>query len=571
MNITYINKPLQEDEYNPDFWNSQDANEIKTVVNANNTELQLKANITDLTSKADKVNGLVPLAQLPTVTFSSTQFNVSTSGSAQEISIKTDVLGGEINSQLKSISGYNASEQQIPYNNNGTLMWGVVPTGGGTQEELSPTVLYKGTATSDSCPFTWDGITDATSYTLQISTSSLFNPTVVGYSGNALSATVLNLTYSTTYYARVRGSAVGFTSSQWSSTVSFTTDVQGNFTPIVPTITANDSANTLTSAHALGASEIVMSVNNLGYVAYAGQINVGNIVRDAGYWKFKIKSTTGRNESAVVNSPAFTEASLPVPNAPTNGVVDDVSNTFNWDNVTGNNVVTDYQKTDDGGITASIATTKPIVIGDVARSAGQVGIRLKAVAGVRQASPWLFNTSAFTETEPDTSVAVTSITGDNVEYVPSYTNWYQNKTGQYGFGATTQKILLGESSFIQMDVSLNAPSGILVVSPNTNGEGLQPNAGTSILLQVNGSDNKIQVGGTVNSSASFVFSPTLSVISKVRIRTDGSNMMAEYFTTSWQLLSTRPQVSDLYIKLFFEDFSAPNQRYIKNLKGLNLA
>ncbi|WP_231464662.1 hypothetical protein [Pedobacter sp. Leaf132] len=82
----------------------------------------------------------------------------------------------------------------------------------------------------------------------------------------------------------------------------------GNTTPAPPTLTANDSTDTLTASHALGTSEIVMSINDAAYVAYS-PISVGNVARAAGYWKFKIKSATGRNESSVVSSPAFTVAS----------------------------------------------------------------------------------------------------------------------------------------------------------------------------------------------------------------------------------------------------------------------
>ena len=76
-------------------------------------------------------------------------------------------------------------------------------------------------------------------------------------------------------------------------------------TPIVPTLTANDTANTLTASHALGNSEILVSENNEDYQAYAGLINVGNVARAAGFWKFKIKAATGRNESSIVSSPLY--------------------------------------------------------------------------------------------------------------------------------------------------------------------------------------------------------------------------------------------------------------------------
>ncbi|GAB2528300.1 hypothetical protein [Rufibacter soli] len=103
----------------------------------------------------------------------------------------------------------------------------------------------------------------------------------------------------------------------------------GNTTPAAPTVTADDAANTLSASHALGTSEIVVSTNGGAYVAYAGTINVGDVARAAGYWKFKVKAATGRNESSVANSPAFTVAPAgnTTPAAPAFTAFDDTANT----------------------------------------------------------------------------------------------------------------------------------------------------------------------------------------------------------------------------------------------------
>lgn len=81
-----------------------------------------------------------------------------------------------------------------------------------------------------------------------------------------------------------------------------------NTTPAAPTVTGDDAANTLIASHSLGASEIVMSENNAAFTAYSGTISVGDVARAEGYWKFKTKAATGRNESPVALSPAFTVA-----------------------------------------------------------------------------------------------------------------------------------------------------------------------------------------------------------------------------------------------------------------------
>jgi lysophospholipase L1-like esterase len=73
-----------------------------------------------------------------------------------------------------------------------------------------------------------------------------------------------------------------------------------------PSVIADDTANTLQFTSTYGDSEIEVSENGGAYTAYTGTINVGNVVRASGYWKAKIKAATGRTQSAVVQSPAFT-------------------------------------------------------------------------------------------------------------------------------------------------------------------------------------------------------------------------------------------------------------------------
>jgi hypothetical protein len=85
----------------------------------------------------------------------------------------------------------------------------------------------------------------------------------------------------------------------------------GNITPAPPTLTADDAQGQdwLAASHALGSSEILVSVNGGAFVAYTGAISVGNVARASGYYAFKVKAAPGRNESAVALSPAFTVAS----------------------------------------------------------------------------------------------------------------------------------------------------------------------------------------------------------------------------------------------------------------------
>jgi len=94
-----------------------------------------------------------------------------------------------------------------------------------------------------------------------------------------------------------------------SNATAFTVAGGGNTVPSAPTITQSDSANTISATHALGASEILKSENSAAFVQYDGAvINVGDVARAAGYYRFKIKAAAGRDESAIASSAGFTVA-----------------------------------------------------------------------------------------------------------------------------------------------------------------------------------------------------------------------------------------------------------------------
>lgn len=150
----------------------------------------------------------------------------------------------------------------------------------------------------------------------QRATQSNFSDAVDAYTGSGASFNNTGLTANTLYYFRVKGTEAGKEDSDWAVS-SATTQAAGATTPAPPTITGDDIANTTTVVHELGVSEIVASVSNGAFVALTTvpgwnattqKIDEGNVTRAAGYRKYKIKSAPGRNESSVVNSPAFVES-----------------------------------------------------------------------------------------------------------------------------------------------------------------------------------------------------------------------------------------------------------------------
>lgn len=86
---------------------------------------------------------------------------------------------------------------------------------------------------------------------------------------------------------------------------------------------------------------------------------------------------------------------LTTPEAPTGFVADDEANTADFTYSTGYTDITGYEYQINGG-TITSATVKPINIGDVDAPIGGIKIRVKAVPGVSNASPWLTNPTAYT-------------------------------------------------------------------------------------------------------------------------------------------------------------------------------
>lgn len=131
------------------------------------------------------------------------------------------------------------------------------------------------------------------------------------------------------------------------------------------------------------------------------------------------------------------------PAAPTGGIVDDVANTFNWTNNSGFTALTDYEFTTNGGAAVQNVTAKPINVGNFALSAGQVGVRVKAMNG-NPVSAWLLNTTAFTVS--GTSTQVTYQTSDE-----SRTD-FRDDAGLRGDAGA-------KSGFFQTATPVNYPAG----------------------------------------------------------------------------------------------------------------
>src|SRR4030095_805392 len=175
-----------------------------------------------------------------------------------------------------------------------------------------------------------------------------------------------------------------------------------NTTPQPPVVTGDDAADLLTASSSLGTSEIEVSVNGGAWTAYTGTINVGNVARPQGYWLFKIKAAPGRNESAVVQSPAFTITNTtPQPPVVTG---DDAADLLSASSPLGTSEI--EVSVNGGAWTAYIGT---INVGNVARPQGYWLFKIKAAPGRNESAVVQSPAFTITNTTPQPPV----VTGDD--------------------------------------------------------------------------------------------------------------------------------------------------------------
>lgn len=98
--------------------------------------------------------------------------------------------------------------------------------------------------TLTSITWLWDAIPGATNYVLEVSASAGFGTILATYSGPLLTYNATGLTPDTTYYARVKGQAVGYIDSPWIAD-SGITDVPALLTALFGWADTNSVSSTL--------------------------------------------------------------------------------------------------------------------------------------------------------------------------------------------------------------------------------------------------------------------------------------------------------------------------------------
>ncbi len=549
------------------------SNNIKTI---NGSSLVGTGNITVAAGSAETREtilnkiGVLPLENLPEAILSNEQFEVLPDG---QIGLLLSYLqslnlggGGQTSAEeyLKALPGWGVDKLL-----QGNLTW-VDPPTGEQLEKLGAPVFSHGNPASDAMPLYWEVVPNGLTYTIERDNTLSFDNAITVYVGSGLSFLDSGLTASTSYKWRIKVSATGFFSSNW-TIVEGTTDIPGNVTPAAPVVTGNDTANTLIASHTLGISEILVSENEGTYIAYTGSINVGNVARPAGYWKFKIKATTGRNESPVANSPAFT-VTLANPVAPTGGTVNNETREWTIILVSGYTAA-QHETSVDNGVTWATNTSNVFIVGNDAYPTGYVKSRVKASA-TNNAGAVLSSKSAFTAYIPPISgnpVYLTApVQSENQTWDPAIYGVVSSVAGnQQCHSRWNHHIVAGSVGYVQ---GLVTGGGQLEMDVHASFEG-----NTAISLEKNPTIGRIQakVG---NTYLTLLDSETPSTSTYVRISFLENTLLFQYSRNGVVWLGDqtieRPADLDYYFRVRDNyDYTATPVtvgKSISDLKGVNL-
>ncbi|MEJ2905099.1 hypothetical protein WAE58_21820 [Pedobacter panaciterrae] len=553
--ITFLDKP------NGATLSGPEVTQIKTVVNNNADELNLRP---------AALNGIYLAENLPPVYFA----DVTGTGTQSD---PFRVSGGGF-SEAQLISWLQSRPNFAPDRVfRGDLTW--VDMIDNSLEKLATPVLSFGTATGDSIPVNWTAVTNGTTYTVERASSVTFADAVVIYSGSLLTFTDIGLTPVTQYFYRVRATANGFNGSNY-AVGNKTTDVAGNITPVAPTLTADDTANTLQATHSRGEAEMVCSVNNAADVALTAVagwntsthlIDVGNVARAIGYYRIRTKAATGFNPSPYVSSPAFTVA-LPTPAAPTSPVNDNSARTFNFTYTSGYPNVTDYEYSLNSGTTWTAATVKPIVVGDIAYAISVVRVRVKAVAGVNNAGATLSNAVAFTAA-PQSTIPLTSWRTPVNNGALTGNSFLFTTTSAFGGAKSNYMIPAGGTGWVEFtaDAALNGGITLHEGLESYGDRNTTSPAGTASPLALDYANSRFQTWVAANDNFANP-RPTFGPNTKGRIRFGGTTAYFECSTdagATWTEMRNTPQPQvDLYVKAW-SNINQTNTP-INNIRGFNL-
>jgi hypothetical protein len=291
---------------------------------------------------------------------------------------------------------------------------------------------------------------------------------------------------------------------------------------------------------------------------------------------YRVKAIAGGYTASAWDTESATTASggLITPPAPSNGIVNDVNDTFDFTFASGyTSSLSDYEYTLDGGTTWNSVGTKPIAIGNIAKAIGQVGVRVKGVTGTRNPSSPLYNTVAFT-------VAAGAELGQPVIQFQYLSNMISNGSGTVerenlsnsGAAALTFAITNGQVGFASMSFPTSfTGEGEGSTAIMSMGVGIDPHFGdpsaTYLLFRVWAQTGGGLVYTAKGGSDVYTANGVVSANGIIRIRVDLDTAYLEVSNnggTSWNQIATTSRLpGTLRVKLNAQG----NQHKVINLRS----
>lgn len=209
-------------------------------------------------------------------------------------------------------------------------------------------------------------------------------------------------------------------------------------------------------------------------IASSNPLQLANQDFAVGRIQVRVKATaTNRAGNVLTNQQAYT--GVKKPSAPTSGVVNDTTNTFNWTNVSGFNQVSDYEYSTDSGSSWSNLTAKPLQLENKAYAVGMVQVRVKAT-NVRPAGDALSNQQAYTGSAPAPAAPTNGVVNDSANTfgwtnTPGFTNAsdyeFSTNSGSTWSNVSNNPIQLANQAYavgvvqvrVKADRSNNRPAG----------------------------------------------------------------------------------------------------------------
>lgn len=269
------------------------------------------------------------------------------------------------------------------------------------------------------------------------------------------------------------------------------------------------------------------------------------------------------------------------PAAPTGGLVDDTTNVFK--NVTRNPEypnLEDYEGHINIGGSAVLKTVTEqveldangfpflsISVGNVDGDIGTVGIRVKAVTDIRNASPYVLNSEAYVAETQLIDAFTAYDSGNFVQLtIGDTTNNVRHQNAIYAAGRANYYFPVGVNGWLQFSIDGTEPTGDAEVSLSPNKDTAVTPGNSLAMMAYNWGNTRISVKNAVGNTNNTTNYPSAGGLLRIRMRLDADTIYYEVSDdggSTWDSHGTIARGSaDLYIKFYSQALPAETHNLV---------